>query len=69
MTKRKQSQVFGIGTEVITDDLRIAVVERQRYDKSVIIRYHTPPWPFPEMDVKMANQLTRVKFDFEEALM
>lgn len=57
------------GTEVITDEFRIAHVDAYHSEGYVTVRYHSPPWPFPEWDTKTRKQLTVVKPDYEEALM
>lgn len=55
------------GTEVITDEFRVAIVDTQWSNDRVIVRYHSPPWPFPEWDTKTRRQLTRVPIQYEEA--
>jgi len=56
------------GTEVVTDDMRIAVVDMHYSNDNVAVRYHNPLWPFPEWDSKTRKQLTPVEREFEEAL-
>lgn len=56
------------GTEVVTDDMRIAVVDMHYSNDNVAIRYHNPLWPFPEWDNKTRKQLTPLEHEFEEAL-
>lgn len=57
------------GTEVITDDLRVAFVETYHSPQRVDVRYHNKLWPFPEWDMKLRSQLTPVVFDEPEALL
>jgi hypothetical protein len=65
--KKRDKSFLHEGTEVVTDDLRIAIVDRHTSDSRVAIRYHYPPWPFPEWDFKSRCQLTRVPIQYEEA--
>ena len=66
MRKKKLSFLYS-GTEVITDELRIGVVDMHHSDSNVVIRYHSPPWPFPEWDRKKRSDLTPIEFEVEEA--
>lgn len=68
MGKKKLSFLYS-GTEVVTDELRIAFVEIHNANNTVAIRYHNPLWPFPEWDTKRRDQLTPVPFEYEEALL
>lgn len=61
MAKRSIKGFLYSGTEVVTNDLRIAFVEQFNHDNTVTIRYHNPLWPFPEWDVKSRKQLTPVE--------
>lgn len=65
--KRKLGFLY-CGTEVVTDDMRIAVVDTHHSGDNVVIRYHNPLWPFPEWDSKTRKQLTPIEREFEEAL-
>ena len=66
--KRKQNRGFLYqGSEVVTDDLRIAYVESYRDESNVTIRYHSPPWPFPQWETKTRKQLTSTDFVYEDA--
>lgn len=67
MGKKKLGFLFA-GTEVVTEDLRIAVVDMHWSDDNVVVRYHYANWPFPEIDVKSRKQLTQVQQQYEEAL-
>lgn len=55
---------------MITNDLRVAIVDAHWSKDKVEIRYHSSPWPFPEWDVKTRRQLTEVKvqYEYEDAL-
>ena len=55
------------GTEVVTDDLRIAFVDTFHSPERVDIRYHNPRWPFPEWDVKSRKQLKVVELPVDDA--
>ncbi len=55
------------GTEVITDELRVAIVDGYLDETLVRVRYHSPPWPFPEIDIKDRCHLTPVELQYEEA--
>lgn len=68
MAKKKLSFLF-VGTEVVTNDLRIAVVDMHHSNERVVIRYHNPLWPFPEWDEKRRAELTPVEIEYEEALL
>jgi hypothetical protein len=67
MGKKKLSFLY-TGTEVVTDEFRIGVVDMHHSNENVAIRYHNPLWPFPEWDNKTRTQLTPVEQQFEEAL-
>lgn len=67
MRHKKLSFLYS-GTEVVTDEYRIAVVDMHHSNDNVAIRYHNPLWPFPEWDKKTRKQLTPVEYEIEEAL-
>lgn len=56
-----------MGTEVITDEYRIAVVDTHWSNDRVVLRYHSPPWPFPEWDEKPRGRLTEIPVQYEDA--
>jgi hypothetical protein len=68
---RTKREYFFAGYEVITDDLRVGIVDHQLPNYDVVVRFHTPPWPFAEIAIKKPNQLKRVSVfaELEEALM
>lgn len=68
MGKKKLSFLY-CGTEVVTNDLRIAVVDAHHSNERVVIRYHNPLWPFPEWDEKRRIDLVPVQIEYEEALL
>ena len=65
--KSKNNSFLRSGTEVVTDDLRIGFVEQMYSADRVMIRFHTPPWPFPEIDIKKRCQLHEIPIEYEEA--
>ena len=67
MGKKKLSFLF-CGTEVVTDEFRIAHVDTHHSNARVAIRYHNPLWPFPEWDEKRRDQLVPLEQEYEEAL-
>lgn len=67
MKRHRKTGYLIAGTEVITDELRVATVDWHYNDSKVVIRYHSPPWPFPEIDVKTRCQLTEVALQLEDA--
>jgi hypothetical protein len=64
---KNSKQYLHIGTEVITNDFRVAIVDTQWTEDRVTIRYHTPLWPFPEWDIKTRRQLTEVPVQYDDA--
>jgi hypothetical protein len=56
-----------MGTEVITKDLRIAIVDAHSSNDRVHVRYNIDNWPFPEWDVLSRCQLTEVPIQYEDA--
>lgn len=46
------------GTEVITEDLRVGIVDRYDSEDVVVVRFHSPPWPFAEFERYKRCQLT-----------
>jgi len=66
MGKKKLTFLYS-GTEVVTNDLRIAFVDMHHNNDRVAIRYHNPLWPFPEWDTKRRVELTPVQYEIEEA--
>lgn len=67
----KKQKYFFAGYEVITNDLRIGIVDHQLPNYDVVVRFHTPPWPFAEILVKKPSELTPVSMfaNMEEALL
>jgi len=65
--KKRDKSFLHEGTEVVTDELRIAIVDTQWSNNHIKIRYHYQHWPFPEWDVKSRCQLTRVPIQYDEA--
>lgn len=63
----KKKSFLWCGTEVITDDKRIAVVDTHWSDSHVAIRYHYDGWPFPEWDRKSRSQLTEIPIEYPDA--
>jgi hypothetical protein len=57
------------GTEVLTDEGRIGVVDTHWSNNHVALRYHEKNWPFPQWDTKTRRQLTPVVVEYEDALM
>ena len=68
MSTMSKSQFLFSGTEVVTIDKRIAFVDQYLSAEQVVIRYHNPPWPFPEWDTKTRKQLKPVEHTPPEAL-
>ena len=64
----KKNQYLYEGTEVVTDDLRIGFVDKMHSPDRVVVRFHSPPWPFPEMVVKQRCQLKEVPIEYEDAM-
>jgi hypothetical protein len=64
----KKNQYLYEGTEVVTDDLRIGFVDKMYSPDRVIVRFHSPPWPFPEMAIKQRCQLKEVPIEYEDAM-
>lgn len=64
---RKKLTFLYQGTEVITDDLRVAVVDTHHTNERVTVRYHYDGWPFPEWGEKKRCQLTETAIEYEEA--
>lgn len=60
MIAMSKAKFLHSGTEVITNDRRIGIVEQFQSEQRIIIRYHNRVWPFPEWDVKSRRQLTIV---------
>ena len=67
--KRDNKGYLPMGVEVVTDELRVAVVDAYHTETRIAIRYHNPLWPFPEWDIKTRCQLTPVPIQYEDALM
>lgn len=67
----KKQKYFFAGYEVITDDLRIGIVDHQLPNFDVVVRFHTPPWPFAEIAVKKPSELKQVSMftQMEDALL
>ncbi len=65
--RRRKLSFLHCGTEVITDDHRIAVVDTHWSDSHVAIRYHYDKWPFPEWDRKARSQLTAIPVEYPDA--
>lgn len=64
---RRKLSYLPMGTEVITKDLRIAVVDAHYSNERVHVRYHYDNWPFPEWDVLPRCQLTEIPVQYEDA--
>ena len=65
--KKRDKSFLHMGTEVVTNELRVAIVDTHTSNSNISIRYHSPPWPFPEWDIKSRCQLTRVPIQYEDA--
>lgn len=63
---RTKREYFYAGYEVITEDLRIGIVDHQLPNFDVVVRFHTPPWPFAEIVVKRPSELKKVSL-FDQA--
>jgi len=53
---------------VVTDDLRIGFVDKMHSPDRVVVRFHSAPWPFPEIVVKQRCQLIKVPIEYDEAM-
>ena len=62
-----KSKFIYSGTEVVTDDLRVAFVEQFESVERIVIRYHNRAWPFPEWDVKTRKQLTVAELHYDDS--
>lgn len=63
---KKNSYLFE-GTEVVTEDLRVGFVDKMYSADRVVVRFHTPPWPFPEMFEYQRCQLREVPIQYPDA--
>lgn len=63
----KKKEYLFEGTEVVTDDLRIGYVDKMYSPDRIIVRFHSPPWPFPEMVTKKRCQLHKIPIEYPEA--
>ncbi len=65
----KKKNFFYEGTEVVTDDYRIGIVDCHHNDDCIVLRYHNPLWPFAEIGIKTRSQLTEIAVEYPEAML
>ena len=67
-SKRKTSYLHP-GTEVVTDDFRIGIVDSHHNNDCIVLRHHNPLWPFAEIGIKTRSQLKEIPVEYPEAML
>lgn len=69
MMKRSAKSFLFEGTEVIDDEFRVAHVDQHYNSGKVILRYHSPPWPFAEIGIKQRCQVHEIPVEYPDAFL